>query len=125
MFAGAEACRPSPSPADAVLAALDELDKAKDKRAPSFRRLHEVAATHAIDILLGDDGAWQFLRAGAELAHTAGTRTRLDVVFPVQEDQPLEIHPAVEKLARGAVTVDGKDLEALVRRVEERFGGGA
>lgn len=112
---------PEPSPPDAILVELDRLQKAKDKRAPALRRIHELAADHGIDILLADDGTWTLLRSGEAVARTAGTKTRLDLVFPAG-DTPIEIDPTIEDAKNKEIIVSGKDSDAMLARVGERLG---
>jgi len=111
---------PEPTPPDVVLAELDRLRENKDKRASAFRCLQELASEHGLDIRLADDGAWTLLRAGEEVARTAGTKTRLDLVFPAGE-APIEIDPAVEEAKKGDIIVSGRDPDAMLARVAERL----
>jgi len=111
---------PAPTPLDAVLAELDRLGKAKDKRAQAFRCLHELAEANGLDIYLSEDGTWTLSRSGKHIAHTAGTKSRLDVVFPVG-DTLTEIDPTVEEAKNREITISGKDPAALLARVEARL----
>ena len=113
---------PAATPPDAVLAELDRLGKAKDKRAPAFRRLHELAESHGLDIHLADDGAWTLSRSGMRIAYTAGTKGRLDVVFPVG-DTLTEIDPTIEEVKNQEITISGTDPGAMLARVEARLRG--
>jgi hypothetical protein len=113
---------PAPTPPDAVLAELDRLGKAKDKRAPVFRGLHELAEAHGLDIHLADDGSWMIARSGREIARTAGTKSRLDVAFPVG-DTLTEIDPTIEEMKNQEITISGKDPAAMLARVEARLRG--
>ena len=111
---------PAPTPPDAVLAELDRLGKAKDKRAPAFRRLHELAEANGLDIHLAEDGTWILSRSGKLIAHTAGTKSRLDVAFPVG-DTLTEIDPTIEEAKNHEITISGKDPDAMLARAEARL----
>jgi len=113
---------PAPAPPDAVLSELDRLGKARDKRAPAFRRLHELAASHGLDIHLAEDGTWTLYRSGMRIACTAGTKSRLDVVFPVG-DGLVEIDPGLEEVKGQEITLSGKDPAAMLARLEARLRG--
>jgi hypothetical protein len=113
---------PAATPTDAVLAELDRLGTARDKRAPAFRRLHELAEAHGLDIHLADNGTWTLSRSGEPIARTAGTKSRLDVVFPVG-DSPTEIDPTIEEVKNQEITISGKDPAAMLARVEARLRG--
>jgi len=113
---------PAPTPPDTVLEELDRLAKAKDKRASVFRRLHELAEANGLDIHLADDGTWTFSRSGSLIARTAGTKTRLDVVFPAG-DGMVEVDSTAEEVKDGQITLSGKDAAAMLARVEARLRG--
>jgi hypothetical protein len=113
---------PAPTPPDAVLAELDRLGKAKDKRAPAFRRLHELAESHGLDIHLAEDGTWTLSRSGKRIAYTVGTKNRLDLVFPAG-DTLTEIDPTIEEVKSQEITIFGKDPAAMLARVEARLRG--
>jgi hypothetical protein len=109
-----------PTSADAVLAELDRMDGEKDKRAPAFRRIYEVVTNADHQILIDDDG-WHILGNGEEKGHTTVTKTRVDVVFTVT-DSKVEIDRSIEKLKDDTVIVNGKDIDAMAKRVAERLG---
>ncbi len=111
-----------PTPADAVLAELDRLHNEKDKRAPAFRRLYEAVTMAGHEILLDDEGRWHLLSEGEERAVTAGTRTRVDVVFPIT-DTTIELDVAVEKKKGDTIIISGGDPEAMAKKVGERLTG--
>ena len=112
----------APTPADAVLAELDRLENAGDKRAAAFRRLHEAVTTAGHEVLLDDQGGWHLVSGGKEKAQVGVTKTRIDVVFPITKTT-IELDTAVEKQKGDTIVVSGSDLEAMAKRVGERLGG--
>jgi hypothetical protein len=111
-----------PTPADTILAELDRLQNAGDKRAAAFRRLHEAVTRAGHEILIGDDGSWRIVSGGKEQAHAEVTKTRVDVVFPIT-DATIELDTVVEKQKGDTIVVSGGDIEAMAKRVGERLGG--
>ena len=122
-YSGERPALPEPSPPDVVLAELDRLKKAKDKREAAFSRVHQQAEKHGLDIRIEDDGSWLFLKEGTEVARTAGAKNRLDLVFPAAPDgEELRLISGLEKEKKEGIVVDGTDIEAFTKRVGERFG---
>jgi hypothetical protein len=121
-YSGDRPALPEPSPPDVVLAEIDRLKKAGDKRVPSFDRVHEQAEQHGLDIRIEDDRTWIFLKEGVEVARTAGAKNRLDLVFPaVPDGEELHLIKGLEKERKEGIVVDGSDIEAFTKRVGERF----
>lgn len=112
---------PTPTPKQEVLAALVRLEKDNDKRAAAFRRLYETVSKTDHEVLVDQEGTWRIIRDGEERASTRSTKTRVDVVFPVTGT--VELETAIEKHKGDEVIVDGKDVEAMAKRVGERLGG--
>ena len=121
-YSGERPALPEPSPPDVVLAELDRLKKAKDKREAAFSRVHQQAEKHGLDIRIEDDGSWLFLKEGTEVARTAGAKNRLDLVFPAAPDgEELRLISGLEKEKKEGIVVDGTDIEKFTARVGERF----
>jgi hypothetical protein len=112
---------PTPTPEQEVLAALVRLEKDNDKRATAFRRLYEAVSKADHEVLVDQDGTWRIVRNGEEKASTRSTKTRVDVIFPVTGT--VELDTAIERHKGDEVIVDGKDVEAMAKRVGERLGG--
>jgi hypothetical protein len=111
-----------PTPADSVLADIVRLEKEKDKRAAAFRRLHEAVSNAGHEVRIDGDGVWHILGDGEERAVTAGTKNRLDVVFPIT-DTTIELDVAIEKQKGDTIIVSGSDFDAMAKRVGERLSG--
>ncbi len=111
-----------PTPADTVLAELDRLQNAGDKRAAAFRRLHEAVTGAGHEILIDDDRSWRIVSGGEERARTDITKTRVDVVFPITVTT-IELDTVVEKQKGETIVISGGDIEAMAKRVGERLGG--
>ncbi len=116
---------PAPAAADRVVAFLDRLADEADKRVDAFRGLWELVERHGLAVRIEEPdeapAQWVLQRREAVVAHTAGTGTRLDVVFPVEEGATVEVRDGLEKHKTGEVTVNGKDVRAMLDRVGERL----
>jgi len=116
---------PSASAPDRVAEFLVALDDAKDKRAPAFRALAEVAAANAVEIAIDPkDGTWALLPDGKLLAETCGTRTELRVSWCCAGEKSVTIDTACEtyKEKEGRIEIRGKEAAVVARRVAERIG---
>lgn len=107
------------SPVEEVEAFLERLRDTKDKRLPFFETVLDVARNRDLDIALDGD-VWVLLRDGKELARTAGTGSRLDLLIPVDSEGPVTILPSCESLKAGNVVLQGKakNLTIFRERVE-------
>jgi hypothetical protein len=115
---------PRPSTPDVVLAALNSLREAKDKRTPVFERLYDLSKSISLEVGVVERGQWTFLRDGKPVANTSGTKTRLDLIFPILDaSKPVQLLPSCEKIAKGALTVQGNDPDQLLERAKVHFVG--
>ena len=112
---------PQPTPPDSVLAELERLETSRDKRAAAFRKVRDLAEKNGVDIHIDEDGSWRFMKGDREIARTAGTKTRLDVVFGVDPREEVSVAGTAETLRGDSLIVDGKDPEAFATRVGKRF----
>ena len=105
---------------DEILVELDRLDKSKDKRAPQFRKVFEIAGKHGLDMSIDEDGVWHFSRHSVWVAKTDGTKTRLDLVVNIPEDQPIQVLPSLENIngKKGGLVINGKDFEKAAARFD-------
>jgi hypothetical protein len=112
---------PQPTPPDSVLAELERLETSKDKRAAAFRKVRDLAGKNGVDIHIDEDGTWRFVKGAREIAHTAGTKTRLDVAFPVDPEKEVRIVGTAEKLNGDLLIVECRDDRTFATRVGKRF----
>jgi hypothetical protein len=106
---------PEPTPPDEVLGFIQELGK--DKRRPVFEQLYAMVENEDVDIAVAD-GDWTFMKGGRVLATTSGTRSRLDLKISIAGSDSVDIAPKHESLKGDVVTVEGKDVEALLERAK-------
>ena len=86
---------PAPSfPAEIDLF-LDLLRVVRDKRRAPFQAVADTARERGLTITITEEESWVIASSDARVAQTAGTKTRLDVHFPVTSAGPVSsIRPA-------------------------------
>jgi len=115
---------PAPSDEDEVLALLDQMDKAKDKRSKSFMGIYKIVQKHGLNVTLAEDGHFIITDRKKEIARTGGTKTRVDVFISVDEGQSIEIKPGIESIKKGNLCIDGKDVDAMLKRFKKHVKAG-
>ncbi|MBM4366470.1 MAG: hypothetical protein FJ102_09655 [Deltaproteobacteria bacterium] len=119
--ASGEPALPPPPDPDAVRAFLASLGE-KDKRAPALRAIVEACAERDVGLALEGDKL-VLVRGGKRLAETSGSGSRVDVSWSTAGEAEVRLRPGLEKLKDGAIVIEGKDVAAMVGRLEERLGG--
>ena len=115
---GTPVLTPAASAPDEVLAAIEALRQAKDKRLPAFEGLYEIAKDAGVGIALGEDGTWLLVRDGDEIARTSGTKTRLDLEVRLDPEKEATLLPSVETVKGDGVVIGGRDVGRFLERAE-------
>ena len=101
-----------------TLVELERLERDKDKRAQNFRSLFEVVQEENLDLSI-EDGKWYLSKNEKILGWTAGTKTRLDLIVPVSNDEELRLLPSMEKYKDQTIIINGKEPNRAIARFRQ------
>jgi hypothetical protein len=118
--AEARVALPPPFAPDEVRSFMDELDRAKDKRAAYYRALWLVCEDTGLS-LCRDGDAWVLVRDGKALCRTVAKAQQLDLAWSVEGQAEVSLKPELESLKANQITIASKDPAKLMGRLRERL----